>query len=443
MADPCGVIGVIGVAARVIQLTVQWGLDWKDAPFDARAFIGELQALKTVLSETNTNIILNQDFAGAFRGRCSTLLSQLGPTAQGTDTQLMVSACHTELQTLLNGLEERAQGHRIGWERLRGAFLSNKTQEAVRNLHRRCQTLNQLLAIDSAALIASIHQEVKEGQKQQQQIHRAQHRALDHIRDRIDNREADEERETVLNWLTPIDYAPQQHDFISRRQERTGNWLLGSAEYKAWVSAKKQTLFCPGIPGGGKTISASIVIDELTKWAGNDENAGIAYIYCNFRQKDTQKASDLLASWLKQLAQGQRFSRLKSLYYHHRKNKTRPSLDETSKTLRSVASLYSRVFIIVDALDECQTADGCRSRLLEEMFSLRDNCSVNIFATSRLLPEIKQQFNGSLTLEIRASSEDIRIYVDSQMSHLPSFVATNPDLQNEIKTEIVKAVDGM
>jgi hypothetical protein len=77
------------------------------------------------------------------------------------------------------------------------------------------------------------------------------------------------------------------------------------------------------------------------------------------------------------------------------------------------------------------------------MFSLQENCGVNIFATSRFLPEITGQFSGSVTLEIRASSEDIRTYIDGQISHLPSFVARNPDLQNDIKTEIVKAIDGM
>lgn len=41
-----------------------------------------------------------------------------------------------------------------------------------------------------------------------------------------------------------------------------------------------------------------------------------------------------------------------------------------SRTLQSVADLYSRVFIIIDALDECQASHGCRARLLTEIFAL-------------------------------------------------------------------------
>ncbi len=68
---------------------------------------------------------------------------------------------------------------------------------------------------------------------------------------------------------------------------------------------EKQTLFCPGIPGAGKTILTSIVVDDLHTRFQNNERIGIAYLYCNFRRQEEQRAGDLLASLLKQLAQGQ------------------------------------------------------------------------------------------------------------------------------------------
>jgi hypothetical protein len=445
MADPFGIIGVIGVASQIIGIGVKFGLAWKDGPDEARSFKAELQALKTVLSETNTNIILNQDFADAFRGRRSTVLSQLGGLAHDTDTMVMVSACQTELQSLLDDLKKRVQGHRVGWERLKGAFQATKTRETVEKLHRHCLTLNQLVAIDSTILTAGIYHEVKKFQKNQQQMNHAQYRAVDHIRDRIDSREASDEQGTILDWLTPVDYASQQNDFISRRQAGTGQWLLDSAEFKAWVETERETLFCPGIPGAGKTILTSIVVDNLTTRFRNDESIGIAYVYCNFRQKNDQKTQDLLASLLKQLAQRRPFlpDSVKSLYETHRSTRTRPSLEEISGTLQSMTALYSKVFIIVDALDECQTSDGCRSRFLSEIFALQAKYGANIFATSRSIPEITEQFEGSMSLEIRASEYDVRRYVDGHMTHLPSFVRQNQDLQEKIKAEIVKTVDGM
>jgi hypothetical protein len=37
----------------------------------------------------------------------------------------------------------------------------------------------------------------------------------------------------------------------------------------------------------------------------------------------------------------------------------------------------------------------------------------------------------------------LRRYLDGHMSSLPSFVLRSPDLQEEVKTDIVKAVEGM
>ncbi|RYO97164.1 hypothetical protein DL764_007368 [Monosporascus ibericus] len=92
----------------------------------------------------------------------------------------------------------------------------------------------------------------------------------------------------VLDWITPVDYGPQQSDFLRRRQPGTGQWLLDSEEYQNWLNASKQTLFCPGIPGAGKTILASIIIDDLWNRFHENTTVGIAYLYCNFRRKDEQ-----------------------------------------------------------------------------------------------------------------------------------------------------------
>ena len=268
---------------------------------------------------------------------------------------------------------------------------------------------------------------------------------LDALNHRQDNRDIIEQRLTILNWLTPIEYAAQQSDFINRRQAETGQWLLDSPEFKAWVEAEKQTLFCPGIPGAGKTIITSIVIEELLSHIENKQSIGVAYLYCDFRRQDEQKAEDLLLSLLKQLTQDRASlpNSVELLYDSHQKRHTRPSFNEISRTLQSIASLYCRIFIIVDAVDECQVTGGCRANFLSEILNLQVECGVSLFITSRYIPKIMERFERSISLEIRASERDVRRYIDGHISHLPSFVKRSPDLQEEVKTEIVKAVDGM
>ncbi|KAI1074797.1 hypothetical protein F5B20DRAFT_426973 [Whalleya microplaca] len=269
---------------------------------------------------------------------------------------------------------------------------------------------------------------------------------IDNIHNEQNQDKAARSRENIIKWLTRVDYAAQQSDYIARRQAGTGQWLLDSVEFTTWVESSKKTLFCPGIPGSGKTILTSIVIDNLmTRFSGND-TIGVAYLYCNYKQHSDQTAKYLLTDLLKQLTH-RRLSLpdcVKSLYSkYEEQGKVAPSFDDISKTLQSVCRLYTKVFVAVDAIDECQKSDGHRSTLLKEIFALQAQNDVNIFATSRKIDEIAQMFVNSQSHEIRAQPEDVRRYVEGRISQLPSFVQRKPDLQEDIKNEIVKAVDGM
>jgi hypothetical protein len=158
-----------------------------------------------------------------------------------------------------------------------------------------------------------------------------------------------------------------------------------------------------------------------------------------------QKPEDLLASLLKQLLQEKRSmpETMKNLYRRHKDRRTRPLIEEVSQILHSVVADNSKIFIIIDALDECQVINGSRKKLLSEIFGLQTKIGISLFATSRFVPEIIKHFKGCVSLEILASDKDVQRYVDGHTLQLPSFVLRSPDLQEEIKTEITKAVKGM
>ncbi len=252
-----------------------------------------------------------------------------------------------------------------------------------------------------------------------------------------------QQQQRILDWITPIDYAAQQNEFISRRQEGTGQWLLDSEEFQSWLNTDKQTLFCPGIPGAGKTYLTAVTVNSLTTRFKNDPAVGIVYLYCNFQRQDEQKAQDLFASLLKQLSQARSSlpHSVESLYDKHKVQRTRPSLNDFSETLQSVASLYSRVFIIVDALDECQVSDCCRTTFLTEIFNFQTKTGAKLFATSRFDSDITEKFKGSITCEIHARNEDVRLYLDGRISQSGNKLLDTH--REEIKDIITEVVDGM
>ncbi|EWZ30352.1 hypothetical protein FOZG_15843 [Fusarium oxysporum Fo47] len=244
----------------------------------------------------------------------------------------------------------------------------------------------------------------------------------------------------VLDWLTLADYSLFQSDNIGRRQPGTGQWLLNSPQFCNWRDNPNQTLFCPGIPGAGKTILTSIIIDSLETLFLDNNSVGLAYVYCNFRRQDEQTARELLASVLKQLLQSLP-TLPESIQSLHRMG-SRPSLDAISSTLLCVAKLFSRVFVVIDALDECRASDGSRARFLNEIFDLQSKCQINIFATSRPILDVISIFANRVSLEIRATDDDVRMFVRGHMPQLPEFFSQQ-GLEEDVTSQIVRSVQGM
>jgi Cdc6-like AAA superfamily ATPase len=250
----------------------------------------------------------------------------------------------------------------------------------------------------------------------------------------------------VARWLTPTNFSAQQIDIISKRQEGTGLWLLNSKEYKMWVDGREQTLFCAGIPGAGKTMMSSIVVDDLRNIFGDNDGIGIACLFCSYKSRVERVSVDLLASLLKQLVQERPVlpDVVNALHESHARRNTRPSFDDLSRVLRFVVDSYSRVFFVIDALDECSNVDRTRERLLREIFELQNQKRISVFATSRFSSEIEKYFEGSTSLEIRARDEDVQRYLDERIPQLlRSAISKYSDLQDTVRREVLKAADGM
>lgn len=265
---------------------------------------------------------------------------------------------------------------------------------------------------------------------------------VDSLLTREQVRELGEEHQRFLNWLTPLEFGKELTDILRRRQEGTGKWFLQSQEFKEWTSTPQETLFCAGVPGAGKTMLAAIAVEQLTQYFRNNEDTGIAYVFCNFRRQAELSLEVLLAILTKQLLRIKAPSEcIKEIFTQHEREKTRPSREDISKCLHSVCSLYSKVFIVIDALDECEHTQCLK--LLSEMFALQTRTGVNILATSRLIPEISRRFEAAKHMEVRASEEDLQGYMEGNISRLPRCVQRDEDLHDEIKSTIVNCVDGM
>ncbi|KAJ9642435.1 hypothetical protein H2199_004816 [Coniosporium tulheliwenetii] len=239
--------------------------------------------------------------------------------------------------------------------------------------------------------------------------------------------------------LSP-EFFTKQADVFSLRVEGTGQWLLESAQFKSWLFGAQRTLWCSGIPGAGKTVLASIVIDHLQK-TFPDDDTGIAFAYCSHQERTRQTPVNLIGSLLKQLAQERPSlcDLLKPLYKDHRKHNTSPTLSEISTALRTAIAQYNKVFIVIDALDECPEHSGFRDSLLLELGSLSQH--VSLLVTSRPHISIEYDIGGAVPLEIQASEDDLRKYLQERIARARRLIRyIRPD--QDLKTAIVDTVLG-
>ncbi|KAI8205658.1 Vegetative incompatibility protein HET-E-1 [Colletotrichum sp. SAR 10_76] len=74
-----------------------------------------------------------------------------------------------------------------------------------------------------------------------------------------------QERE-ILDWLTTIDFAPQQRDHLSRRYTGTNQWLLDSEQYKSFLLAKLlvDSLACKTTPKAIRNALATASAEDNT-----------------------------------------------------------------------------------------------------------------------------------------------------------------------------------
>ncbi|KAJ6579073.1 hypothetical protein DFH09DRAFT_913370, partial [Mycena vulgaris] len=251
-----------------------------------------------------------------------------------------------------------------------------------------------------------------------------------------------EKRQAIFDWISPLEFLQRQVDVFSALQPGTGEWLLADPQFQDWESGCGKALWCPGMSGAGKTVLASLVFHHLEVQSRNG-GIGVACIYLNHKEIETQTLANLLGGLWKQLMLGKSIPlSMDTIYDYHYQRKSRPHLDEFHEALDFAVAQYPKVYFVVDALDECP--EDIRHSFLEYLATLGPK--VNILMTSRPHMGLDSVFSDLQILEIRATEDDICRYLTMQIKHSPRLsrhIKSRPGLQDEIQVKIVDNCKGM
>lgn len=251
------------------------------------------------------------------------------------------------------------------------------------------------------------------------------------------------EEKDALDWLSDTDFGAYQLDERDKKAPGTCEWFLTSREYRSWIQEEGQVLFCPGIAGAGKTVLVSAIIEDLHSRFQNDPSTAIVHIYCRYDRADRQTFDKLRASLLRQLCE--KLSPLPrvimELHHEYKPRRMMAPPERIISGLESVAGLFSKIFVVIDALDEWQQVD-CHS-LPKRLLFLQRNLPFNLLATSRPLPLIESHFSGHQRCDIKAQQQDIYAYVDSFEWPESHCIGNIPGLKDSVKAIMCEITRGM
>ncbi|KAJ7484413.1 ankyrin repeat-containing domain protein [Mycena latifolia] len=437
-------LGLVASVLQLVDVAVQarnYVKDFSSAPKDQQRLLLEIQNLETLLRELNKRIESNVEGAIGMQELKEPLI-QLERT----------------MKRLTRKLDPRGISKfssRLAWP----LWGKEDVQDGLSTIERFKSLLIAWMEMDIWDSAQEISGSIKRSARAQREYHddivsvitdEAEQQRIAHndiftlVGDVARNQERyydSAHRDEIIQWYSPLNFFRRQADILSARQPGTGGWFLEDDIFKEWESGTCKTLWCRGIPGAGKTVLASIVIEHLRANL-ESESTGVAVIYLNHKENEMQSPPNILAAVWRQLIFRKPISpAVRTLYETHQEQRTRPSLEDAYAILSSTVKKLSRVFIVVDALDEYPE----EQRDILVHFISRLGPTVNLMLMSR--PHIGiVASTGVQTLEIRAAEEDIRRYIDAQIvksSRLSKHVQNSFGLRGEIERTIVERSDGM
>jgi Cdc6-like AAA superfamily ATPase len=131
-------------------------------------------------------------------------------------------------------------------------------------------------------------------------------------------------RARIIEWLSPLNPSTNYNKALQQRHEGTGRWFFGSDGSERWKASSEPVLWLHGIPGCGKTVHSSTIIEHLKQAATCQP---LLYFYFDFNDKNKQSLDDLLRSFVEQAYQLQSDSRqpLEQLWTSHNEGSRQPS----------------------------------------------------------------------------------------------------------------------
>ena len=255
------------------------------------------------------------------------------------------------------------------------------------------------------------------------------------------------QREEAHRWLRHTDPSPIHYQAKKDYEPQTGDWIFEIPEWKEWLACGTRCLWLHGIPGAGKTVLMSHVIDRIGRICSLSSHQGKihAYYYCYFARQ--QDESEPFLKWLIHILCSE-LDVVTPMVYELTRSSTKPSQDGLLPTLAHTLDHLKNVetvYVVIDAVDESNTRENLLG-LLQTLATDTRFTKLQILASSREYVDIEhmmQKFSVSISMNNMHLEEDIRCHVRSSLRSNRRFDRWPRELLQETEDSISMGAQGM
>lgn len=184
------------------------------------------------------------------------------------------------------------------------------------------------------------------------------------------------------------------------------------------------------------TQYSSMIIDELKSTVSSPESP-VAFFYFDYRDQGRQTPNSLLLSFLKQI-----IAILpdipRSVVDAHEKSPSNADslpLRDLEGILHEIASGLRQVYLIIDALDECDESTH-RKATIQLLDRIQQTPNIYLFITSRQYPhDIQESLQSHPQIAIQANESDLRRYMYREIEN-----SNIPEIDQEFASTIVETL---
>jgi hypothetical protein len=253
----------------------------------------------------------------------------------------------------------------------------------------------------------------------------------------------DAQEQNVYNWLYATDPSDIHEKSCLTYEPETGEWLFRSPEWEAWRDEKTRCLWVHGIPGAGKTIFASHLIESVRDhcYSRGSEYACV-YYYCYFGHSQDETAPFLRWVLLELCRQ---LGRVPLAVHELYRRGGKPSSRNLLLTLEKVVPAFKRVFIVVDAVDESLQRENLL-RVLRDLAGDPRFQNLRLLATSREYVDIEEVMNDiSTPISMRnyLADQDIALYIRSRLNSHSRLKRWPQQVRDDVLESLSTKANGM